>query len=365
MILVGKLRMDNSTDINLEKISQVTANYLSEYFKDDLKPGKHFNLKVSSEISIQLYFYAQYNNKDILSGLEKHLKKIHPTLELKISIENKIRRYAVRDGLHGHPNIKNIIAVGSGKGGVGKSTVAVNLALALQQDGAKVGILDADIYGPSQAKMLGATALKANNVGKKFIPVVSHGLSSMSIAYLIDENTPMIWRGPMVSGALKQLLNDTNWPELDYLIIDLPPGTGDIHLTLAQKVPVAGAVIVTTPQDIALLDARKAIEMFNKVSTPVLGLIENMSMHTCSNCGHNEHIFGKDGGMRISEATNTELFGSLPLDASIQKNTDSGLPSVVANTDSKIAEQYRFLARKTAIALCKQKRDLRISSNIV
>lgn len=243
-------------------------------------------------------------------------------------------------------NVKNIIAIASGKGGVGKSTTTVNLALALKTLGQRVGILDADIYGPNQPQMLGATEKPESKDGKSLEPVVAHGIQSMSIGYLIDINTPMIWRGPMATGALQQLLNDTQWDNLDYLLIDLPPGTGDIQLTLSQKIPLTGVIIVTTPQDIALLDVRKGIGMFEKVKVPVLGIVENMSLHLCSQCGHAEPIFGIGGGEKIAQEFNTELLGSLPLDIRIREQADSGKPTVIAEPDSAITKIYTEVARK-------------------
>lgn len=244
------------------------------------------------------------------------------------------------------PGVKNIIAVASGKGGVGKSTTSVNLALALVQQGARVGLLDADIYGPNQPHMLGATDHPESKDGKTMEPIIRYGLQSMSIGYLIDPTTPMVWRGPMVTGALQQLLNDTRWDNVDYLIIDLPPGTGDIQLTLAQKIPVTAAVIVTTPQDVALLDVRKAMVMFQKVNVPVLGVIENMSTHTCSHCGHQEAIFGEGGGTTLANEFNTELLGSLPLAIKIREQADGGKPIVAAEPDSEIAKLYNDIAKK-------------------
>lgn len=244
------------------------------------------------------------------------------------------------------PEIKNIIAVASGKGGVGKSTTAVNLALAFSQEGARVGILDADIYGPSQPLMLGVTTRPDIKDKKTLMPVLAHGIQSMSIGYLIDENSPMAWRGPMVSMALQQLLYDTQWDNLDYLVIDLPPGTGDIQLTLAQKIPVTGAVIVTTPQDLALLDARRAYEMFRKVNVPVLGIIENMSIHTCSQCGHQESIFGAGGGAELAQGYGIDLLGQLPLDIQIREQADSGNPTVSAAPTSPNALRYREIAKQ-------------------
>ena len=248
------------------------------------------------------------------------------------------------------PQVKNIIAVASGKGGVGKSTTAVNLALALSAEGARVGILDADIYGPSQPQMLGVGQRRPDVVGEQgkqqMLPIIAYGIQSISMGYLVTEETPMLWRGPMATGALQQLLMQTRWDNLDYLIIDMPPGTGDIQITLAQKVPVTGAVIVTTPQDIALLDAKKGIEMFRKVNVPILGVIENMAIHICSNCGHEEHVFGEGGGERIARDYQTELLGSLPLELSIREDADRGKPSVAADPESSVSQKYRAIARK-------------------
>lgn len=248
------------------------------------------------------------------------------------------------------PGVKHIVAVGSGKGGVGKSTTSVNLALALAAEGQRVGILDADIYGPSQPQMLGVGQQRPQIVGapgqQQMLPLEAHGIQSISMGYLVTEETPMLWRGPMATGALQQLLMQTRWDNLDYLVIDMPPGTGDIQITLAQKVPVTGAVIVTTPQDISLLDAKKAIEMFRKVNVPVLGVVENMAIHICSNCGHQEHIFGVGGGERIARDYQTELLGALPLESSIRADADAGKPSVAADPDSAISQSYRAIARK-------------------
>jgi ATP-binding protein involved in chromosome partitioning len=245
------------------------------------------------------------------------------------------------------PEVKNIIAVASGKGGVGKSTTAVNLALAMSLENVNVGLLDADIYGPSQPMMLGIQQKPEVVDNKAMEPIIQYGIQSMSIGYLIDPDTPMVWRGPMASTALQQLIKDTRWKNLDYLIIDLPPGTGDIQLTLSQKIPMTGAVIVTTPQDIALIDARKAAAMFQKVHVPILGIIENMSTHICSNCGHEEKIFGSGGGQQIAEKLNIELLGQLPLDIQIREQADCGKPIVINKPDSKIAQLYRSIARST------------------
>ncbi|MBQ0713416.1 MAG: iron-sulfur cluster carrier protein ApbC [Porticoccus sp.] len=256
----------------------------------------------------------------------------------------------VQDGLK---DVKHIIAVASGKGGVGKSTTAVNLALALAADGSRVGIVDADIYGPSLPMMLGvADGTRPQVVDDKyFVPVEAHGIKSMSMGYLVTEQTPMVWRGPMASGALMQILTQTQWGELDYMVVDMPPGTGDIQLTLAQKAQLAGAVIVTTPQDIALLDARKAVEMFNKVSIPVLGLVENMAVHHCSQCGHEEHIFGDGGGQRVASEYGTEVLGSLPLSLEIRQQADAGTPTVMTDPGSVAAQHYRAIATKIVTKL--------------
>ena len=250
-------------------------------------------------------------------------------------------------------HVHQIIAVASGKGGVGKSTTSVNLALALAAEGYRVGIIDADIYGPSIPTMLGVPeGTRPETIGGKLlVPVEAHGIKSMSMGYLVTEQTPMVWRGPMATGALLQLLNQTLWETLDYLIVDMPPGTGDIQLTLAQNARLAGAVIVTTPQDIALLDARKAIEMFHKVKIPVLGIVENMAMHQCSQCGHVEHIFGEGGGERVASEYQTEVLGSLPLEMGIRQGVDSGAPSVMSDPEGAAAKSYREIARKVAVML--------------
>ena len=255
------------------------------------------------------------------------------------------------------PGVKNIIAVASGKGGVGKSTTAVNLALALAAEGASVGVLDADIYGPSQPMMLGITGRPESKDGKTLEPLEAYGMQAMSIGFLIDTDTPMVWRGPMVTQALEQLLKDTNWREIDYLIVDMPPGTGDIQLTLSQKVPVTGAVIVTTPQDIALIDARKGLKMFEKVGVPIVGIVENMAIHICSNCGHAEHIFGEGGGETMCRDYNVPFLGALPLDIRIREQADSGRPTVVADPDGAVAQAYKAIARKVAIFVAQKAAD--------
>jgi len=276
---------------------------------------------------------------------------------LTVNVSSKIVAHKAQQGVTLLPKVKNIIAVASGKGGVGKSTTSVNLALALAAEGATVGLLDADIYGPSQPQMLGISGRPESTDGKSMEPMQAHGIQAMSIGFLIDTDTPMVWRGPMVTGALEQLLRDTNWHELDYLVIDLPPGTGDIQLTLAQKIPVTGAIIVTTPQDIALLDARKGLKMFEKVGIPILGIVENMSTHICSKCGHEEHIFGAGGGALMASDYQVDLLGSLPLDMQIRMQADSGQPTVIAQPDSKIAHIYKEIARKAAIKIANASLD--------
>ncbi|WP_130618378.1 iron-sulfur cluster carrier protein ApbC [Dyella amyloliquefaciens] len=293
-----------------------------------------------------------------LTSLTKQALEADPAIaSAAVSIGTRIHSHKVQGTLGPLPGVKNIIVVASGKGGVGKSTVSANLALALAAEGARVGVLDADIYGPSQPRMLGISGKPQSPDGKTIVPMEAHGLQAMSIGFLVDEETPMIWRGPMVTQAMMQLLNDSRWEQLDYLIVDLPPGTGDIQLTLSQKVPVAGAVIVTTPQDIALLDARKALKMFEKVEVPVLGVVENMATHVCSNCGHEEHIFGEGGGQRMADQYGVAYLGSVPLDIRIREQADSGTPTVVAMPDSDLAARYREIARNAAGRLSRHPRN--------
>jgi ATP-binding protein involved in chromosome partitioning len=289
--------------------------------------------------------------------LEEKVRAVAGVDDATVNVTSKIVAHSVQQGVKPLEGVKNMIAVASGKGGVGKSTTAVNLALALSAEGANVGILDADIYGPSQPRMLGISDKPESKDGRTMEPLVSHNLQSMSIGYLVEEETPMIWRGPMVTQALEQLLKDTQWKDLDYLIIDLPPGTGDTQLTLAQKVPVSGAIIVTTPQDIALADARKAYKMFEKVEVPVLGVIENMSIHICSKCGHEEYIFGQGGGRRMAEQYDVDYLGALPLDIHIREDTDGGEPTVVKDPDGRVAQIYKEIARRAAARLSLRKKD--------
>ena len=312
------------------------------------------NIKVENgnvSVDIVLGYPANSVMSSVKSHVESHLQALEGVKNLKVNIGSRIDTHKAQQGVQILPKVKNIIAVASGKGGVGKSTTSVNLALALAAEGATVGLLDADIYGPSQPQMLGISGRPESMDGKSMEPMLAHGIQTMSIGFLVDTDTPMVWRGPMVTGALEQLLRDTNWKDLDYLVIDLPPGTGDIQLTLAQKIPVTGAIIVTTPQDIALLDARKGLKMFEKVGIPILGIVENMSTHICSQCGHEEHIFGAGGGAVMSKDYNVDLLGSLPLDIRIREQTDSGKPTVIAEPDSKIANIYKEIARKAAIKI--------------
>ncbi|HEX8883453.1 MAG TPA: iron-sulfur cluster carrier protein ApbC [Noviherbaspirillum sp.] len=286
------------------------------------------------------------------------LRQLPGVQNVSVNVGSKIISHTVQRGLKVMPNVKNIIAVASGKGGVGKSTTAVNLALALAAEGASVGVLDADIYGPSQPTMLGINGRPQSLDGKTMEPLENHGVQVSSIGFLIDPDEPMVWRGPMVTQALQQLLEQTNWRDLDYLVVDMPPGTGDIQLTLSQKVPVTGAVIVTTPQDIALLDARKGLKMFEKVGIPILGVVENMSTHICSNCGHTEAIFGEGGGEKMCADFGVDFLGKLPLQLSIREQADSGTPTVVADPDGAVANIYKEIARKVAVKVADKAKDM-------
>ena len=303
-----------------------------------------------ARIELELGFPAAGIKGALAAAVAKSIKAATGA-ECDVDVGWKIQSHAVQKNLKPLPQIRNIIAVASGKGGVGKSTVAVNLALALHLEGAKVGILDADIYGPSQPRMLGSTERPTSPDGKRMNPIEAHGIQAMSIGFLIDEKEPMIWRGPMVTQALNQLLAETMWKDLDYLVVDLPPGTGDVQLTLSQRIPVSGAVIVTTPQDIALLDARKGLAMFRKVEVAVLGVVENMSTHVCSNCGHEEAIFGAGGGEKLAQQFSVELLGQLPLNIRIREQADGGRPTVIAEPESEIAQRYRDIARKAVARL--------------
>ncbi len=308
-------------------------------------------------VEIVLGYPARSWTDELAATVRAELERLEGVESVTVRVDWKILSHTVQKGVKPLEGVKNMIAVASGKGGVGKSTVAVNLALALSAEGAKVGVLDADIYGPSQPRMLGITGKPESKDGKSMEPLTAYGLQAMSIGFLIDEETPMIWRGPMVTQALEQMLKDTHWSDLDYLVIDLPPGTGDTQLTLAQRVPVTGAVIVTTPQDIALLDARKAYRMFEKVEIPVLGVVENMSTHICSQCGHEEHIFGEGGGRSMASQYDVAYLGELPLDMQIRIDADGGKPSVISDPDGRVAQSYKAISRRVAAAIATRKKD--------
>lgn len=331
--------------------------------RKDFVTGKSVkNIKISGNdvsLDILLGYPAKSVWDEIRTLVENHLLGSLPGAgKITVNVSSKVVPHAVQRGVKLVDGVKNIIAIASGKGGVGKSTTAVNLALALAAEGAKVGMLDADIYGPSQPMMLGITGKPISKDGQSMEPMEGHGLQAMSIGFMIEgDDVPMVWRGPMVTQALDQLLRQTHWDGLDYLVIDLPPGTGDIQLTLAQKVPVTGAVIVTTPQDIALLDAKKGLKMFEKVDIKIIGIVENMSTHICSKCGHEEHIFGAGGGEKMCADYGVELLGDLPLDIRIREQTDSGAPTVIAEPDGQIAREYRQIARRVAVKIAEMAQD--------
>lgn len=328
--------------------------------KDYVSAKAARNIRIDNDkisLDIVLGYPANSVKADITKLVTEKLKTIPGVGGVTVNVSSKIVSHSVQRGVKLVPGIKNIIAVASGKGGVGKSTTAVNLALALAAEGAQVGVLDADIYGPSQPTMLGIHGRPESKDGKSLEPMEGHGLQVMSIGFLVDPETPMVWRGPMVTQALEQLLNDTRWRELDYLVVDLPPGTGDIQLTLAQRVPVTGAVIVTTPQDIALIDARKGLKMFEKVGIPIIGIIENMSIHICSQCGHEETIFGSGGAEKMGKDYSVEFLGALPLDIKIREQADSGNPTVAAAPDSRVSQIYRDIARRVAVKIGEQAQE--------
>ena len=328
--------------------------------KDFISSKSARNIRVNgSDVSVDIVlgYPAKSVMADVQALVSIALKELPNIGNITVNMSSRIVAHKAQQGVTLLPNVKNIIAVASGKGGVGKSTTSVNLALALAAEGATVGLLDADIYGPSQPQMLGISGRPESTDGKSMDPMLAHGIQAMSIGFLIDNDTPMVWRGPMVTGALEQLLRDTKWRDLDYLVIDLPPGTGDIQLTLAQKIPVTGAIIVTTPQDIALLDARKGLKMFEKVSIPILGIVENMSTHICSQCGHEEHIFGTGGGALMSKDYSVDLLGSLPLDIKIREQSDGGQPTVIADPNGPIATIYKKIARAAAIKIANSSQD--------
>ncbi len=309
-------------------------------------------------IDVELGYPANSQMAGIRDAVIAAVRAVPGVANVSVNVQMKIVAHAVQRGVKLMTNVRNIIAVASGKGGVGKSTTAVNLALALSAEGARVGLLDADIYGPSQPMMMGVSGRPDSHDGKTMEPLENYGVQVASIGFMIDPDQPMVWRGPIVTQALQQLLEQTHWKDLDYLIVDMPPGTGDVQLTLSQKVPVTGAVIVTTPQDIALLDARKGLKMFEKVGIPILGIVENMSMHICSNCGHAEPIFGQGGGEKMCADFGVDFLGALPLTMSIREQADSGRPTVVADPDGQVAQIYKGIARKVAVKVAEKAKDM-------
>ncbi|MCK5902339.1 MAG: iron-sulfur cluster carrier protein ApbC [Cocleimonas sp.] len=349
------------SELSRDTIDTLLKGITDRYLEKDLVSAntiKAVEIKASTVfVRVELGYPAGTYREELAEEIKTTLEANSAIETAEIVVEQRVSAHSVQKSLKRIEGIKNIIAVASGKGGVGKSTTSANLALALIADGATVGILDADIYGPSQPRMLGMKGNPESKDGKTLEPMENHGLKAMSIGFLVEEDTPMIWRGPMVTQALEQLLNDTNWGELDYLIVDLPPGTGDTQLTLSQKIPVSGAVIVTTPQDIALLDARKGLKMFEKVEVPVLGVVENMSIHICSECGHAEHIFGEGGGKRMADEHDVDYLGALPLDISIREQADSGNPSVVSDPNGKIADLYKDISRSMTSRLAEKAKD--------
>jgi ATP-binding protein involved in chromosome partitioning len=352
----------NQDTSSVAAIRERIGTYVDPYLGQSLGDAKSVASVTRSgdvlHVDLVLGFPCADYVDELKAALQQHLQPLLGQARLELKLRAQITAHAVQRTLKPMSQVKNIVAVASGKGGVGKSTTAANLALAWAAQGAKVGLLDADIYGPSQPLMMGLAGAKPVSAdGKHLSPLRAHGVEVMSIGFMIDQEQPMAWRGPMVTSALTQLLGDTNWGELDYLVVDMPPGTGDIQLTLAQRVPVSGAVIVTTPQDIALLDARKGLKMFEKVEVRVLGVVENMSMHVCSQCGHVEHIFGAGGGARMANQYGVQLLGELPLDIRIREQADGGSPTVVAEPGSARARAYFLMARRTAARLATLNKD--------
>jgi ATP-binding protein involved in chromosome partitioning len=348
--------------ITIEAVKAALSQVIDPNTGKDLVSGKSAkNIQINGAdvtLDIELGYPAKSQIAPISQAATESLRKLPGIGNVGVNVYSKIIAHSVQRGIKLMSNVKNIIAVASGKGGVGKSTTAVNLALALAAEGAQVGILDADIYGPSQPMMMGISGQPESLDGKTMEPLENHGVQVSSIGFMIDPDQPMVWRGPMVTQALQQLLEQTNWRDLDYLIVDMPPGTGDIQLTLSQKVPVTGAVIVTTPQDIALLDARKGLKMFEKVDIPILGIVENMSTHICSNCGHAESIFGSGGGEKMCAEYGVEFLGALPLTMSIREQTDSGKPTVASDPDGPVAKIYKDIARKLAVKVAEKAKDM-------
>ena len=348
--------------VTVENVQTVLRSIINPDTKIDLiSSGSIKNLSVSDN-NIQLEVVLGYPAKSQFQAIQDlviaALKKIADVKNIQVNVSSDIVAHTVQRGVKLLPGVKNIIAVASGKGGVGKSTTAANLALALSAEGARVGILDADIYGPSLPMMLGISGRPETKEENTIEPMEGHGLQASSIGFLVDQDSPMVWRGPMVTSALEQLLRQTRWRDLDYLIVDMPPGTGDIQLTLSQKVPVTGAVIVTTPQDIALLDARKGLKMFEKVGVPIIGIVENMSAYICPSCGHEEHVFGSGGGQKMCSDYGVDFLGSLPLNLSIREQSDAGCPTVVAEPNGAISQVYKQIARQVAIRISGLAKDM-------
>ena len=348
--------------VTVENVQTVLSSIMNPDTQSDLMACASIkNLSVSDNnihVDVVLGYPAKSQFQAIKDSVVSQLKKIADVKNIEVNVSSDIVAHTVQRGVKLLPGVKNIIAVASGKGGVGKSTTAVNLALALSAEGASVGILDADIYGPSLPMMLGISGRPESKAENTIEPMEAHGLQASSIGFLINEDSPMVWRGPMVTSALEQLLRQTRWRDLDYLIVDMPPGTGDIQLTLSQKVPVTGAVIVTTPQDIALLDARKGLKMFEKVGVPIIGIVENMSTYICPSCGHEEHVFGSGGGQKMCSDYGVDFLGSLPLNISIREQSDAGRPTVVAEPDGPISMVYQQIARQIAIRIAGLAKDM-------
>jgi len=348
--------------VTVENVQTVLRSIMNPDTQSDLMACASIkNLSVSDNnihVDVVLGYPAKSQFQAIKDLVVSQLKKIADVKNIEVNVSSDIVAHTVQRGVKLLPGVKNIIAVASGKGGVGKSTTAVNLALALSAEGASVGILDADIYGPSLPMMLGISGRPESKAENTIEPMEGHGLQASSIGFLINEDSPMVWRGPMVTSALEQLLRQTRWRDIDYLIVDMPPGTGDIQLTLSQKVPVTGAVIVTTPQDIALLDARKGLKMFEKVGVPIIGIVENMSTYICPSCGHEEHVFGSGGGQKMCSDYGVDFLGSLPLNISIREQSDAGRPTVVAEPDGPISMVYQQIARQIAIRIAGLAKDM-------
>ncbi len=347
--------------VTVTQIETVLKSIYDSFLEKNLIDAKLIkNIVVNAgcvSLDLHLPYPSQTHLNQIKNNITQTIQNLDPRLALQINASVVVESHAVQMGLKPLPGVKNILVVASGKGGVGKSTTAVNLALALVSEGASVGLLDADIYGPSQPMMLGLSGQPDIINGELIDPLIGHGLQVMSIGFLIEQDTPMVWRGPMVTRALDQLLNQTRWKDLDYLVVDMPPGTGDIQLSLAQKVPVTGAIIVTTPQDIALLDAKKGLKMFEKVGVPILGIVENMAIYQCSQCGHQEHVFGSGGGEHMASTFQVPYLGGLPLDIKIREQTDAGVPTVVSSPESAVAQLYRSIAIKAAAGIAKQAKN--------